>query len=139
MSRGAVPASIATSTVSAASGSGRFSHHQAAPAAAAPPSTTRVTRTRQSFMDGMAPCGPGKKAGNDNRRMSTTVSIAGIVPLAHWGVIRARGADAASFLHSQLTNDFAALGPTTARLAGYCSPKGRLLASFVAWKAGDED
>lgn len=71
--------------------------------------------------------------------MSTTVSIAGIVPLAHWGVIRARGADAASFLHSQLTNDFAALGPTTARLAGYCSPKGRLLASFVAWKAGDED
>ena len=87
----------------------------------------------------MAPCGPGKKAGNDNRRMSSSSSINGIVPLTHWGVIRARGADAASFLHSQLTNDFAKLGPDAARLAGYCSPKGRLLASFVAWKTGDED
>jgi folate-binding protein YgfZ len=87
----------------------------------------------------MAPCGPGKKAGNDNRRMSSSLTISGIVPLAHWGVIRARGADAASFLHSQLTNDFANLGPAEARLAGYCSPKGRLLASFVAWRAGDED
>lgn len=71
--------------------------------------------------------------------MSPSAPIDGIVPLTHWGVIRARGADAASFLHSQLTNDFAGLGPSTARLAGYCSPKGRLLASFVAWKAGDED
>jgi folate-binding protein YgfZ len=87
----------------------------------------------------MAPRGPGKTAGNDNRRMITSVSITGIVPLTHWGVIRARGADAASFLHSQLTHDFAGLGASAARLAGYCSPKGRLLASFVAWKAGDED
>ena len=82
--------------------------------------------------------------GNDNRRMSTplpttisTTSAAspfqGAARLSHWGVIRASGADAASFLHSQLTNDFAALSATQARLAGYCSAKGRLLASFIAW------
>lgn len=71
--------------------------------------------------------------------MTASASITGIVPLTHWGVIRARGADAATFLHSQLTNDFAGLPPDQARLAGYCSPKGRLLASFVAWRAGDED
>lgn len=87
----------------------------------------------------MAPSGPGKMAGNDNRRMSPSSPINGIAPLTHWGVIRARGADAATFLHSQLTNDFAGLDRSAARLAGYCSPKGRLLASFVAWKAGDED
>jgi folate-binding protein YgfZ len=70
--------------------------------------------------------------------MSMTSSITGAVPLTHWGVIRAQGADAASFLHGQLTNDFANLHAGEARLAGYCSAKGRLLASFVAWKAGDD-
>jgi folate-binding protein YgfZ len=53
------------------------------------------------------------------------------VELGHWGLIRARGADAASFLHGQLTQDVLHLPPTEARLAGYCSAKGRLLASFV--------
>ena len=76
---------------------------------------------------------------DDNRRMNTHPPIDGAVPLTHWGVIRARGADAASFLHSQLTNDFAPLGLSQARLAGYCSAKGRLLASFVAWKAAHDE
>jgi tRNA-modifying protein YgfZ len=71
--------------------------------------------------------------------MSMNPSINGTTPLTHWGVIRARGADAATFLHSQLTNDFTGLTGAHARLAGYCSPKGRLLASFIAWKAGEED
>jgi folate-binding protein YgfZ len=53
------------------------------------------------------------------------------VELNHWGVIRARGVDAATFLHGQLTQDVLHLPPTEARLAGYCSAKGRLLASFV--------
>ena len=61
------------------------------------------------------------------------------VPLPGWGVIRARGADAASFLHGQLTQDMQSLTPETVRLAGYCSAKGRLLASFVVWRpAADE-
>jgi folate-binding protein YgfZ len=71
--------------------------------------------------------------------MSMTSSINGMVPLAHWGVIRAQGADAASFLHTQLTNDITGLGSGQARLAGYCSAKGRLLASFIVWKAENGD
>lgn len=61
------------------------------------------------------------------------------VPLTHWGVIRARGADAAKFLHGQLTQDVLQLGRAQARLAGYCSAKGRLLASFVIWKPADDE
>lgn len=61
------------------------------------------------------------------------------VPLPHWGVIRAVGTDAAKFLHGQLTQDVLSLGPLQARLAGYCSPKGRLLASFVIWKSSDDE
>ena len=62
-----------------------------------------------------------------------THSLEGIAPLPHLGVIRAQGDDAASFLHGQLTQDFLLLQPGQARLAAFCSPKGRMLASFVAW------
>lgn len=57
--------------------------------------------------------------------------------LSQFGVIDANGDDAASFLHNQLTNDIQHLDVTGARLAGYCSPKGRLLASFLTWKTGE--
>ena len=58
----------------------------------------------------------------------------GVANLPQLGLLRAQGEDAAQFLHGQLTQDFALLGPDQARLAGYCSPKGRLLASFVGFK-----
>ncbi|SDB95617.1 CAF17-like 4Fe-4S cluster assembly/insertion protein YgfZ [Paraburkholderia lycopersici] len=57
--------------------------------------------------------------------------------LPQFGVIDANGDDAATFLHSQLTNDIQHLDAASARLAGYCSPKGRLLASFLIWKTGE--
>ncbi len=58
----------------------------------------------------------------------------GAAALADWGLIRADGADAASFLQSQLTQNVLGLGQGQATLAGFCSPKGRLLASFVVWR-----
>lgn len=59
--------------------------------------------------------------------------------LSDWGVIRAHGADAASFLHSQLTQDFALLDREHARLAGFCTAKGRLLATLVGWRGGEDE
>jgi len=53
------------------------------------------------------------------------------------GVIRVSGEEARHFLHNQLTNDIESLGADDARLAGYCSPKGRLLASLLSWPADD--
>jgi len=71
--------------------------------------------------------------------MSEQLTLNGVAALADWGVIRAAGAEAASFLHGQLTHDIEHLGTGEARLAGYCSPKGRLLASFIVWRpAADE-
>lgn len=66
--------------------------------------------------------------------MNSPLILDGAVGLSHWGVIRAQGDDAATFLHGQLSNDFTLLGLAQARLAAYCSPKGRMLASFVALK-----
>lgn len=64
--------------------------------------------------------------------MNTTLD--GISPLPHLGVIRAEGEDAAKFLHGQLTQDFALLGLSEARLAAFCSAKGRMQASFIGFK-----
>jgi folate-binding protein YgfZ len=61
-------------------------------------------------------------------------TLNGVAPLPQLGVIRAEGLDAASFLHGQLTQDTALLGQTEARLAAFCSAKGRMQASFVVFK-----
>jgi len=65
----------------------------------------------------------------------------GSTPLSHWGLILVEGPDAAALLQSQLSNSVLSLrrimsgdvahGSDSVRLVGYCSPKGRLLAS--AW------
>lgn len=47
------------------------------------------------------------------------------------GVIQVEGADAASFLHGQLSQDVESQQASEARLAAYCSAKGRMLASTL--------
>ena len=69
---------------------------------------------------------------------TTTATLNGVAPLPHLGVIRVQGEDAARFLQGQMTQDFALLGPDQARLAAYCSPKGRMLASFIGLRDGDD-
>lgn len=59
--------------------------------------------------------------------------------LPHMGVIRVAGADAASFLQGQLTQDIVLLGDDGARLAGYCNAKGRMQVSFIAIKRSAEE
>lgn len=54
------------------------------------------------------------------------------------GLIRFSGADAQNFLHSQLSCDVAALKPGRSTYGAYCTPKGRMLASFLLWRAGDD-
>ena len=69
--------------------------------------------------------------------MST--ELRGLAPLLSLGVIRVEGEDAAKFLHGQLTQDFSLLGLSEARLAALCSPKGRMLASFIGFKRSPTD
>ena len=64
----------------------------------------------------------------------TALAVGFVAPITDQGLIALDGEEAASFLHNQLTNDVEHLGLGEARLAGYCSPKGRLLASFLMWR-----
>ncbi|MBC3875440.1 CAF17-like 4Fe-4S cluster assembly/insertion protein YgfZ [Undibacterium flavidum] len=57
-----------------------------------------------------------------------------VCQLSDQSLIQARGDDAASFLHNQLSNDVEHLNDTQSRYAAYCTPKGRMLASFLYWK-----
>ncbi len=66
-------------------------------------------------------------------------TLHGALPLAGWGVIRAAGDEAAKFLHGQLTQDVEHLTADKAVLAGYCSVKGRLLASFIVWRPAPDE
>jgi folate-binding protein YgfZ len=84
----------------------------------------------------------GLRGRHDNRAMTASdlaLSTPVAVRLADWGVIRARGEDAGSFLNGQLTQEALKLDVGQARLAGYCSPKGRLLASFVMWRSAPDE
>jgi folate-binding protein YgfZ len=57
-------------------------------------------------------------------------------PLTSLGLIAATGDEAAKFLHNQLTNDVENLREDEARLAGYCTAKGRLIATLLMWQSG---
>ena len=57
--------------------------------------------------------------------------------LTRYGLLAVTGADARAFLHAQLTNDIANLPPDRAALAGWCTAKGRLLASFLVIPSPD--
>ena len=63
----------------------------------------------------------------------------GVAALPHLGVIRVQGEDAARFLQGQLTQDFVLLGPDQARLAAFCTAKGRMQASFTGFQRAPND
>ena len=65
-------------------------------------------------------------------------SPSGVLTPPDWGLILAEGPDAGSFLQGQLTNDVLLLPTGQSRFSGYCSAKGRLLASFIVLKLSSD-
>ena len=60
-----------------------------------------------------------------------------VADLSHNALLAVTGDDAAAFLQGQLTNDVQALAPGGAQRNGWCSPKGRLLATFLLVRRDD--
>ena len=69
--------------------------------------------------------------------LASPIQSAALIPLPELGVVSVTGADAVSFLQTQLTNDVARLTSDQVQLSGYCTPKGRLLATFHQWRIDD--
>ncbi|MBI3045398.1 MAG: folate-binding protein YgfZ [Betaproteobacteria bacterium] len=55
--------------------------------------------------------------------------------LPFFGLIRFSGDDARVFLHNQLSCDVTALATARSTYGSYCTPKGRMLASFLLWRS----
>ena len=57
--------------------------------------------------------------------------------LNRYGLLAVTGADARAFLHAQLTNDISKLESDRSALAGWCTAKGRLLATMLVIPSPD--
>lgn len=57
--------------------------------------------------------------------------------LSHLGLLELKGTDALTFLQGQVTNDIKLLDGKNSHYTGYCNPKGRLLALFLAFSHHD--
>src|SRR5438132_863440 len=75
----------------------------------------------------------GDPAGEVKAAAAATI----ISPLADLGLIRVVGEDAAVFLHNLVTNDIKDIPPDGVQRAGFCTPKGRLMADFLIWREHD--
>ena len=61
-----------------------------------------------------------------------------VCPLDHLGLICVTGDDAKDFLHNQFTSDINHLGTDAVQHSAWCSAKGRMVASFLVWREGDD-
>ena len=69
--------------------------------------------------------------GDQTGELSAAREATVLCPLTHLAPFECSGEDAQTFLHNQLTSDVNHLGKDAAQYAAWCSPKGRMLASFI--------
>lgn len=95
------------------------------------------------MLDALIPSAAGTEDGQFPAMQDATAELRAahaatvLVPLTHLSRLRADGEDSASFLHNLMTNDVKGLAADGVRHAGFCSAKGRLLATFTMWRDGD--
>ncbi len=58
--------------------------------------------------------------------------------LSHFGLIQVEGEDALQFLQGQMTNDMREVTDEHSNLSGWCTAKGRLMASFRVFRLGGD-
>lgn len=75
--------------------------------------------------------------GNPGQELSVALTGNVFADLSHYGLLSAHGDDALNFLQSQFSNDLRLVDDNTSQLSAYCSPKGRMLASFRVFRRGD--
>lgn len=76
--------------------------------------------------------------GDSAAELQETQTATIMADLSHYGLIRFSGEDAKTFLQSQLTCDIRKIDPRRAQYGSYCTPKGRILATFLLWQQGED-
>ncbi|MGA7799905.1 MAG: folate-binding protein YgfZ [Gammaproteobacteria bacterium] len=75
--------------------------------------------------------------GNPEQELSIALTGNVFADLSHQGLIAVHGADAQAFLQGQVSSDIRQVDDRHSQLSSYCSPKGRMLASFRVFQRGD--
>lgn len=107
-----------------------------APSAAVDPRAVREAAARSGVTLHDGPYGTQTRV-DAGAPAAASLAAGALAWLAGLSVLRVTGDDASRFLHSQTTNDLLQQPADTARWHGYCSPKGRLLATMLVWRDGE--
>ncbi len=75
--------------------------------------------------------------GNPERERKVALTGTVFADLSHYALVAVHGDDAETFLQGQFSNDLRQVTGNHSLLAAYCSPKGRMLASFRLFHHGD--
>jgi len=79
---------------------------------------------------------PSFAPANEEIKMAQEGNI--LADLSSTSILKVSGADAETFLQSQLTNDIKKIDQNTYQLSAYCTAKGRMLALFLIFKRGND-
>jgi folate-binding protein YgfZ len=75
--------------------------------------------------------------GDGTAELKAAQSLTVLVPLTHLGQLQANGDDVKTFLHTQFTSDINHLGADQVQHSAWCTAKGRMQASFIVWRDGE--
>ena len=76
--------------------------------------------------------------GDAHSELATTRTCTAICDLGQFGLIRVSGEDAQSFLQNLFSSDLREVSAQRAQLSSFNTAKGRMLATFLIWKTGDD-
>jgi len=76
--------------------------------------------------------------GDAAAELRATAQGAVLCDLGQFGILRASGEDAQTFLQNMLSNDIREVTADRAQLSSLNTPKGRMLASMLIWRSGDD-
>ncbi len=74
----------------------------------------------------------------DNSELTATAQGTVLCRLDQFATLRASGIDAQSFLQNLLSNDIRNVSETQAQLSSFNTAKGRMLATFLIWRDGED-
>ncbi|MDD5300289.1 MAG: folate-binding protein YgfZ [Gallionella sp.] len=76
--------------------------------------------------------------GDAAAELNTTAQGTVLCDLSQFGTLRASGEDAQSFLQNMLSSDVNEISASRAQFSSLNSPKGRMLATMLIWRNGDD-
>lgn len=79
-----------------------------------------------------------QRFGDTAAELNATAQDAVLVDLSQFGMLRVAGEEAPSFLQNLLSNDIREVSGTRSQLSSFNSAKGRILATLLIWREGDD-